>query len=199
MSFDRDEKVDIIDLLISLLRDHEKKLDEISYRLEKIVGGRQPQESMEIPEPTHTTAPPQVYTTGIVAFVSNWQDFRARCNRSNLVSVSVSEAEFKVSAYSGGVLYYYSERLPSIQVKRTDEGGSLMDLADIADAQVALSGKLRCGLALKTSSFESKVEGSTVQVVRYSVDRGIAKEWVASQLDVEESSIIEGELDIPRS
>ena len=199
MSFDRDDKVDIIDLLINLLRDHEKKLDEISYRLEKLVDGRQPLASME-PLEIPPARPPQMTTaSGIVAQVSNWQDFRERGSRSQLVSVNISETQFKVSAYTAGILYSYAEKLPSIQIKRTDEGGNQMNLEDIADAQVALSGKLLCGLTLETRSFESKVTDDSIRVVSFSVNRAAAKDWVASQLDVDASMVIEGELDIPRS
>jgi len=199
MSFDRDDKVDIIDLLINLLRDHEKKLDEISYRLEKLVEGRQPLASME-PLEIPPARPPQMTTaSGIVAQVSNWQDFRERGSRSQLVSVNISETQFKVSAYTAGILYSYAEKLPSIQIKRTDEGGNQMNLEDIADAQVALSGKLLCGLTLETRSFESKVTDDSIRVVSFSVNRAAAKDWVASQLDVDASMVIEGELDIPRS
>ena len=199
MSFDRDDKVDIIDLLITLLRDHEKKLDEISYRLEKLVEGRQPLDSME-PLELQPARPPQMTTaSGIVAQMSNWQDFRERGSRSQLVSVNITETQFKVSAYTAGILYSYAEKLPSIQIKRTDDGGNQMNLADIADAQVALSGKLLCGLALETRSFESKVEEESIRVVSFSVNRAAAKDWIASQLDVDASMVIEGELDIPRS
>ena len=199
MSFDRDDKVDIIDLLINLLRDHEKKLDEISYRLEKLVEGRQPLDSME-PLELQPARPPQMTTaSGIVAQMSNWQDFRERGSRSQLVSVNITETQFKVSAYTAGILYSYAEKLPSIQIKRTDDGGNQMNLADIADAQVALSGKLLCGLALETRSFESKVEEESIRVVSFSVNRAAAKDWIASQLDVDASMVIEGELDIPRS
>ena len=199
MSFDRDDKVDIIDLLINLLRDHEKKLDEISYRLEKLVEGRQPLDSME-PLEIQPARPPQMTTaSGIVAQMSNWQDFRERGSRSQLVSVNITETQFKVSAYTAGILYSYAEKLPSIQIKRTDDGGNQMNLADIADAQVALSGKLLCGLALETRSFESKAADDSIRVVSFSVNRAAAKDWVASQLDVDASMVIEGELDIPRS
>ena len=199
MSFDRDDKVDIIDLLINLLRDHEKKLDEISYRLEKLVEGRQPLDSLE-PLELQPARPPQMTTaSGIVAQMSNWQDFRERGSRSQLVSVNITETQFKVSAYTAGILYSYAEKLPSIQIKRTDDGGNQMNLADIADAQVALSGKLLCGIALETRSFESKVEDESIRVVSFSVNRAAAKDWIASQLDVDASMVIEGELDIPRS
>ena len=199
MSFDRDDKVDIIDLLINLLREHEKKLDEISYRLEKLVEGRQPLASME-PLEIPPARPPQMTTaSGIVAQVSNWQDFRERGSRSQLVSVNISETQFKVSAYTAGILYSYAEKLPSIQIKRTDKGGNQMNLEDIADAQIALSGKLLCGLALETRSFESKVADDSIRVVSFSVNRAAAKDWVVSQLDVDASMVIEGELDIPSS
>ena len=48
MSSDRDDRVDIIDLLISLLKDHEKKLDDLSYRLERLLEENQGKVSLVI-------------------------------------------------------------------------------------------------------------------------------------------------------
>ncbi len=36
-NMDFPQKIDVIDMIIDVLKDHEKKLDEISYRLDKAV------------------------------------------------------------------------------------------------------------------------------------------------------------------
>jgi len=189
MSFDRDDKVDIIDLLINLLRDHEKKLDEISYRLEKLAEGGQPLIYPEEPDVT-----PRISYTCVTAIVSKWSDFRERCQGSELIAFKISESLIHVTSLNGSILYVFEEQIPSIMLKRKEDGSTQVNILDLANTQTALSGKLECGLELETTSFESKVDGEKVSIIKYVVSHETAKNWLTSQLGVDSSQIIEGEL-----
>ena len=189
MSFDRDDKVDIIDLLISLLRDHEKKLDEISYRLEKLAEGGQPLTYPEEPE-----IKPSISGISLTVTISKWSDYRERCRGSQLITFKITETSIHVASLIGSILYIYEEQIPSITLTRKDDGSTKMNILDLANTQTALSGKLDCELALETTSFESTVDGEKVSIIKYTVSNETAKNWLASHLEVDVSHIIEGEL-----
>lgn len=189
MSFDRDDKVDIIDLLISLLRDHEKKLDEISYRLEKLAEGGQP-----LSHPQEPDIKPGISGIIVTVSVSKWSDYRDRCRGSQLIAFKITETSVHVASLIGSIVYLYDEQIPSITLKRKDDGSTQMNILDLANTQTALSGKLDCGLTLETASFESTVDGEKVRIIKYTVSSETAKNWLASQLDVDISQIIEGTL-----
>jgi len=189
MSFDRDDKVDIIDLLISLLRDHEKKLDEISFRLEKLAEGGQP-----LTYPVEPDIKSGISGISVTVSVSKWSDYRERCRGSQLIAFKITETSIHVASLIGSIVYVYEEQIPSITLKRKEDGSTRMNILDLANTQTALSGKLDCGLALETASFESTVDGEKVSIIKYTVSSETAKNWLASQLEVDISQIIEGEL-----
>jgi len=189
MSFDRDDKVDIIDLLISLLRDHEKKLDEISYRLEKLADVDQPSPYPEEPE-----IKPSISGISVTVIVSKWSDYRERCRGSQLIAFKVTDTSIHVASLAGSIVYIYNEQIPSITLKRKEDGSTQINILDLANTQTALSGKLVCGLALETASFDSTVDGEKVRLIKYTVSDEITKNWLASQLEVDTSQIIKGEL-----
>ena len=189
MSFDRDDKVDIIDLLISLLRDHEKKLDEISYRLEKLADGGQPIPYIEEPD-----VKPGVSGVSVTVIVSRWSDYRERCRGSQLIAFKITETSLHVASLVGSIVYIYEEQIPSITLKKKEDGSTQINILDLANTQTALSGKLACGLALEAVSFDSTVDGEKVSIVKYTVSDENVKSWLASQLEVDSSQIIKGEL-----
>ena len=189
MSFDRDDKVDIIDLLISLLRDHEKKLDEISYRLEKLADEGLPLPNLEEPNVT-----PGITGISVTVIVSRWSDYRERCRGSQLIAYKVTDTSIHVASLIGSIVYIYEEQIPSITLKKRENGSTQINILDLANTQTALSGKLACGLALETVSFDSTVDGEKVSIVKYSVSDENTKNWLASQLEVDSSQIIKGEL-----
>jgi len=191
MSFDKDDKVDIIDLLISLLRDHEKKLDEISYRLEKLADS---QESLSpIEEPGITS---RISGINFTAEVSKWLDFSKLCRGSEIVAIKILETSLRISSIIGSILFVYEEQIPSVTLNRRNDGSTHMNILDLANIQTALSGKLKCGLTLETASFDSILEGKNVSIIRYSVSIETAKNWLADQLNIDTSRIIEGELSL---
>lgn len=191
MSFDRDNKVDIIDLLIGLLRDHEKKLDEISYRLEKLADSHESHSPIEEPSIT-----PKISGINVIVNVSKWLDFIKLCRGSDIVAVKILDNSIQISSIMGSILFVYEEQIPSLSLQRRKDGSTHVNILDLANIQTALSGKLKCGLTLETDSFDSIVEGNNVIIIRYSVSAETTKNWLADQLDIDKSRIIEGELSL---
>lgn len=191
MGSDRDDKAfDVLDMVISFLREHEKTLDQLIYRVEEALSERG--------LPPEALREPRARAQGISVLMRKWTDFRRRCSGARIVGF-VTDDIFKVTALAEGVLHVYVEDIPTIDIRYGGEDKEKKIAGIEADKVVfilkALRGKLDCGLGLEVREFEAGlVEGEMVRRIVCEVDPGAAREWLATELGVESSSIIEGEL-----
>jgi hypothetical protein len=188
-----DEKIDVIDLIIHVLKDHEKKLDELISRLEEINIGE------TLSEPSKAPLPAQKLATTFE--VRKWEDFRTRCEGSNLVAFDTSDTSFKVSAISGDTLYKYMENIPDLVVYYQEfEEKNKIDSIEISQTEllpIAIKGKLDCGLEfMKRESRFKQPDGNLAHRIFYYIDTGTAKSWLAYQLGIDENNILQGVLEI---
>jgi len=190
MSSDRDDRVDMLDLLINLLKEHEKKMDELTYRLETLLDESRP------PTEPPRRAPEGI--SGVVARVSSWREFKRQCTSAPSVAVEIDERIFKATALSRNILFAYEEEIPVLEVIHRDEGGkTTYAVTDASLTLKSLMGSLDCGLELDRRVIDSALpDGGGSQRVVYYVDPGAARSWLADQLAVEESSIILGALSL---
>lgn len=188
-SSDRDDRVDVLDLLINLLKEHEAKLDDLSQRLEEI---------ME--QTTPRAAPPErpVTEVSLRAHIMSWAEFRRLSRGATRVALSAEEGQFKVMSIKGGILHSYQEKVPYLDIiKRVEEGMSRVsfELDDVSLLVNSLRGRLDCGLELQRRERElAKLEDATLTRLEYWVDPERARRWLAQELEVEDSRIILGEL-----
>ena len=190
MSSDRDDRVDMLDLLINLLKEHEQKMDELAYRLEALI------DEKRSPTEPPTRAPER--PCGVVARVTSWGEFKRQCTGALSVAVEIDERRFKVTALSRNVLFAYEEEIPVLEVIQRNEGReTTYTVTDASLTLKSLMGSLDCGLEPDRRVIESSLpDGGVAQRVIYYVDPGTARSWLAGQLAVEESSIILGALSL---
>ena len=189
-----DEKIDVIDLIISVLREHEGKLDELVSRLEEAQSL-----PVEVRAPHEPREPPEQVGAAITAILKRWADFTGRCSGAKLVAVDVADGFFETSAVAGGVVYVYREEIPSLDIQYTKgEGRVHIESIDISAAGLmpaALRGKLDCGLEFDKRDVEVELPGgSVVHKILYEIDPGTAKGWLAYQLGVDDSDVVQGKL-----
>ena len=193
---DFDEKIDVIDLIINVLKDHEKKLDELVSRLEMT-------DSVETPrhEPLIRAPEMKVGSGKPVASVvlKRWKEFHSQARSSELVTFDFDEGCFTVSALAGRVIYTYIERIPSMEIEYSgDEGKARIDGINISSVELiptAFKGRLDCGLELKMNKYDvSMPDGGIVHKINYFIDPEIAKQWLAYQLEVDDGRVVQGEL-----
>ena len=186
-----DEKIDVIDLIINVLKDHEKKLDELVSRLEEAqvtpVEVRAPRESSK-----------QV-GAAVTAVLKRWVEFTGRCSGAHLVAFDIADGFFEASAVAGGVVYVYREEIPRMDIQYTkgDEGVHIesIDISKAGLMPAALRGNLDCGLEFEKKEVEVGLPGGrVVHKIIYNVDPGTAKSWLAYQLGVDDSAVIQGSL-----
>ena len=194
---DFDEKIDVIDLIINVLKDHEKKLDELVSRLENTA-------SIETPgyEPSFRAPEKEVIPGGkpvASVLLKRWTEFHRQARSSELVAFDSDEGCFTVSALAGRLLYTYIESIPSMEIEYSgDEGKSRIDGINISRAELipaAFKGRLDCGLELKMNKYDvSRPDGGIVHKINYFIDPEIAKQWLAYQLEIDDDRVVQGDL-----
>ncbi len=199
-----DEKIDVIDLIINVLKDHEIKLDELVSRLESIpqratrIEDPEPSESYirSIPsEPRRQIGPP------VTAILDRWTDFRLKCQSARLVTFDSKEGTFKVSAIAGGIVYIYNEDMPSMGITYKENGeGARVEGIDINKPGLmptALREKLDCGLEFDREDITTQLDdGRSLHKIIYKIDSGTARSWIAYQLGIDDSDVVQGILKI---
>jgi len=188
-----DEKVDVIDLIINVLRDHEKTLDGLIAKLEEVLSGSAP-----VPVAAVKT---EVGRPAVSVVIREWTGFRERCLEANLVTFEIENKRFKVSAVKDGILYCYEEEMPEMEIRyKEEEKKAIIEGIDIRSTELVptvLRGKLHCGLDISVKGTEVKMpDGVAVYKVLYDIDAEGAKSWLAKQLKTEKKNIIRGKIQI---
>jgi hypothetical protein len=191
-----DEKVDVIDLIINVLKEHEKSLDEIVTRLEGVIS-RAPHLNAAANQGVTVQQEPR--RASISAVLRRWAEFRERCAGAGLVAFDIEGNQFKVAALKESVLYQYTEDIPDMEVrfKEGDDGAALdrIEISSVGVFPTVLRGRLECGLEVSVKGTEVKMpDGMAVYKVVYDVDTDGARGWLALQLKVEKRCIVQGRL-----
>jgi len=202
MGFERsfDEKIDVIDLIINVLKDHEVKLDELVSRLEgaQITQPREAQPD-DTPETTAVTPRPSGPPGPVVtAVLKKWAEFRERSTSTTLASFDVEGGVFEASALARGVIHVYREEIPRMTiVYREGEGAEIegIDISKPGLIPAALKERLDCGLEFSRRDLETKMgDGRVHHEIVFEIDPGTAKSWIAYQLGIDDSDVIQGNI-----
>lgn len=183
-------KMDAIDLVISVLKDHEKNLDKLIERLTDVLDKREEKHPKEKARPIGTVE------------CEGWQDFKEKGTGSNLVAFHLEANSLIVEALSEHYLLRYSEDLPRIifHVKKEERNRYSVEgyvkgvkKADLKDILSLFRGELRCGLQIgvKGSRVDAN-EDEFVINVSYELNREKIKEWLSWELNVPKENIVLG-------
>ena len=189
-----EEKVDVIDLIINVLRDHEKSLDDLVSRLERTL-------EKSVPSAAHAVARVEQARPMVSAMLRRWQEFREKCIGAGIAAFDIEEKRFKASAVKDGVLYMYQEEMPDMEIrfKEKDERAVIdgIEIGGAALVPTVLRGRLECGLDVSVKGSEIKLpDGVVIYKVVYDIDTDDARSWMAFQLKVDKKSVIQGKLQI---
>lgn len=187
-----DEKVDVIDLIINVLRDHEKTLDELISKLEG---------ALEIAPIGAEEARAVARKPAVSVLLRRWADFRERSVGASIVAFDIEDKRFNVSAVKDGVLHSYQEAMPDMEIRfrEKDEGVVIdgIDLGNVGLVPTVLRGRLECGLEVSVRGAEVDIpDGGAIYKVIYDIDADEAMSWLAYQLKVERKNIIQGRVQI---
>ena len=190
------EKVDALDLVINILKEHEKTLSNLADRLEGFVKDISELDRRKSLTPflVSKTAKPMTLVR-----CEEWTDFNARSRDAQLVAFEVRERVFTVNSVSDEAVCEYSEFLPQINFRVKEEDGRYIvdeiSVGNLNDLLLLFTGRLRCGLAVfvKSSRFDLSDKERVVQLSRQ-VDPAEAKRWLSRELNVAEENIVLGKI-----
>ncbi len=187
-----DERVDVFDLIMKVLTEHEKNLDSIAYKLDETLSG-------------HSSLNKQVYelkTAGkYKVFIKKWSEFKEKCMESDLVTFETDADQFKVSAINGAGFYSYSEPIPEFTI-RMENCGNRVTIKNgtkktAGGSKYIFNGKLQCGIGVKAKRVKVELpNGDSLHKITFDIDPENAKKWLAEQLKVDKQLLIYGSIEI---
>ena len=193
------EKMDALDLIISVLRDHEKKLDEVSNRLGGIVNelkAKEAERGREALKGGRVTEIPTSRRMPLVTY-NRWDEFKVRCEGSAITAFQVEKNTFHVYSVSDEEIFGYSESLPKDRIMVSEgEGQYSIEkkyIRSIDDLTFLISGRLRCGLNVSIEVSKTALPGrKSMFELDYSFESGKVKEFLSKELNLPRDKIVEG-------
>jgi hypothetical protein len=187
-----DERVDVIDMILGVLKEHEKNLDTLVSQLGAISTAPQ---SLPMTQNIVQTS------NKIRINVRNWADFREKCNKPDIVAFDLVDDSFTVTALKPGMLFSYSETIPEVTIMLEKDSDNVTIEDDNfkihEDPHFIINGKLQCGLPVQTGKSKSTTQkGDTIHKIIYDVDPDEARQWLQHELKVEKELVINGSVNI---
>ena len=185
------DKVDVIDFIINVLREHEKGLDELVGKLSKVLDRLPAAERAEVVE-----RPQAIYVE-----IHDWGEFRSRCSGAEAVAFEIDGKVLSICAEKGGMVYTYSEELPEmrIRVRRSEDVYIVEEFSmdSLEDIPLAFGRRLKCGLEGAVRSSKVRVqEGVYLINIAFDVDVESAKYWLSRELKVDKGNIVQGKITV---
>ncbi len=194
------EKMDALDLIINALKDHEKRLDDISHKLERVFKEVKTRETRQVrvdEEEKRVEAPPPHRKPLVIC--KKWSEFKERCTNAEMVAFEVEENRFQVYALVSGDIFQYAEELPSKRIKVREEQSSFsIDKASLKNIdlfQFLIDGRLQCTLGLKVNISRSQAtENEYLFELSYDLSADEVKAFLSRELGASKDKIVEGRI-----
>lgn len=201
------EKMDVLDLIIGILREHEESLSRIAERFESVIKNLDAVEG-KVSSLNETLAqailsrapiPSSPEKPAAVVECKDWATFRERSKGGDTVAFEADEGAFTVTSLTEGVISRYSESLPEVkfQVAEGEKRCIIekMSLSSPDDLSPIFERRLRCGLEVEAKNSKFKLSnGEQVFRLTYEIDPAKTRRWLAKELKVPEEDIVEGRL-----
>lgn len=185
---DYNERVDVVDLILQVLKEHEKNLDSIVLQLGETVNQQNnPSKTSTLGHGPHKLV------------LRNWFEFRDKCQHSDTIAFDIEDDKFKIFSLKNNDFYMYFETIPETEKKSRNINDNLTksdNLFFTEDFTKINNGKLQCGLPLKVIKEKTnQTSGHTTPKMIYRTDPDQVKQWLSEELKTEKKSIIFGWID----
>lgn len=176
------DKVEVMDFLINVLKDHEKNLDKLITRAETLLNESQN---------------PQNYRQNqskIKISLKNWDDFCDRALDAELVCFDLIDSSFYCDVITENKVYQYSEETPEVTLEIEKNNNLVLSglkVNNLDENFSLLNGKLSNGLELYTKKIKNSGEKHKVQ---FSLDVLYTKNWLSRELGVHRDFIVQGNI-----
>ncbi len=198
------EKMDALDLIINALKDHEKRLDEISHQLQNVLQDAVPR-TPELEEAsshvsTQKTRSLQTRTTLPRIQCSDWHEFltQFKHQKATLVTYHIDENSFTVSSMTDDFVLMYTEPLPQKRLQVTEDttrfsfDKETLDTLDLLE--VIINRRLKCGLALAITSQTVFENGQQYVILTFTISPTAVKNFLKKQLGIPKKNIVAGNI-----
>jgi len=213
------EKIDTLDLIITVLKDHEKILDNLARRLTPIVKGL---ESRGVDEDkilenissierkisglndiiarfllTQKSEPAK----GVIIECNNWEDFKVKSRDADTVTFDVVEKDFVVNSVSNNEFYKYSETLPENEYLLKREGELFtverFSTNSLQTNPLLIMNKLRCGLEITVDTTKQNLsEDKYLYRSSHKIIEDKTKEWLSQELNISKEKVLRGKFTV---
>lgn len=169
------DRVEVMDFLINVLKDHEKSLDTLISRAEDVIAENQSR--LESKLAGSPESPPHKIV------LKDWSEFRRRLSDVDLVCFDLVNSVFVVSASVGLKIYEYREAVP-VDAAAEHPGG-----------ERAPTYRLSIGLDLFPRAVnQDQLEGGLALV--YEVEPQYTRGWLSKELSIHQDYIVCGDIEL---
>jgi len=168
------DKVEVMDFLINVLKDHEKSLDTLISRAEGVIAENQ---SRLESKPSGSESPPHKVV------LKDWSEFRKRLQDVDLVLFDLINSMFVVSANVGLKIYEYREALPAEAAAMRPSRGQ------------PTTYRLTIGLDLFPKDIQEDYIGDS-SACPYEVEPQYTRRWLSKELCIHQDYIVCGDIEI---
>jgi len=181
------DKVEVMDFLINVLKDHEKSLDTLISRAEDVI------EDDQSPRTVSQNPPPLKIT------LRDWAEFKDRAREAELVCFEMMNSMFLCKVIARNKVYIYKEKTPEIELEK-GEGDNLVlsgfNLGDLEEGFSCLNGMLDIGLELvaKKVKRSNDLKHPTHKIL-HELDTRYTKNWLSRELGIHRDFIVQGSVD----
>lgn len=176
-------KIEVMDFLINVLRDHEQSLDTLITRAEGVIENKQSPQNM-------SGNPPPMKIT-----LRDWEEFKNRAIEAEMVCYDIVDSMFTCKAITETKVYIYRERTPEIELDVTDDYHvqSGLNRADIENGAPFLNGKLKIGLELVAKKMRRSNDlGNPMHIMLHELDALYIKNWLSREIGIHRDIIVQG-------
>jgi len=105
------EKIDVLDFVLNVLKEHEKMLDALTEKFEGVLKNLSAVLEGLKPTPGSETKPRAIVKCNINILCEEWGELKEACKRAEVVSFQLDD-ELRVSALQENIIYEYREAFP---------------------------------------------------------------------------------------
>jgi hypothetical protein len=190
-------RIDALDLVINVLKEHEKGLDRLVERLEALVSILEKAAEGKVSPVKKAIMEASVRLPKVQC--EKWEDFKEKSKGMGMVAFEAEKGHFTVYSASDAEAYTYSEDLPccSFQLKEKEDHFSVEKILfnHVNDLTTIFEKRLMCGLEVFIKS--SKVlspDGNWVIELTCGISPETAKAWLSRELNISEKNIVMGKI-----
>jgi hypothetical protein len=165
------DKVEVMDFLINVLKDHEKSLDALISRAEDVIAEKQSLQDAQTPGSS------DIPTIKVV--LKDWQEFRKRLTEVDLLCFDLIGSVFIISANTGPKVYEFRETIP-LKASNRDQ---FDDKTNVYHLSIGLD-------------LFAKGSGNERKACAFELDPQYTRNWLSKELSINQDFIVCGDIEL---